>query len=78
MIDLGFSVLPKFGSVYTFLPSPRTDGADGLASPLTVHRLHRADTEVMVAACLCTAAEKDVRMGQRHTLVGVMAQTFKR
>ncbi|KAK3939513.1 ipa protein [Diplogelasinospora grovesii] len=41
MADLGFSVVPKFGSVYTFLP-PQSMNAD---RSLTVHRPHQSRIE---------------------------------
>ncbi|ETS86118.1 hypothetical protein PFICI_04143 [Pestalotiopsis fici W106-1] len=41
MADLGFSVLPKFGSVYTFYP-PQTMPNQ---RPLTVHRPHHSQIE---------------------------------
>lgn len=41
MADLGFSVIPKFGSVFTFLP-PETMGA---TRSFTVHRPHKSNIE---------------------------------
>ncbi|KDN62411.1 hypothetical protein CSUB01_02441 [Colletotrichum sublineola] len=41
MAELGFSVLPKYGSVFTFLP-PETMAAN---RPFTVHRPHKSDIE---------------------------------
>ena len=44
MADLGFSVIPKFGSVYTFLPPART----GVQKSLTLHRPHQSRVEGVV------------------------------
>ncbi|EJT76681.1 hypothetical protein GGTG_06597 [Gaeumannomyces tritici R3-111a-1] len=41
MSDLGFSVLPKFGSVYTFQPP---EGME-IQRPLTLHRPHKSHVE---------------------------------
>jgi len=40
MADLGFSFMPKFGSVYTFLP-PKSMGTKSV----TVHRPHKSRIE---------------------------------
>lgn len=41
LADLGFSVLPKFGSVYTFLPPESME----VKKSLTIHRPHKANIE---------------------------------
>ncbi len=41
MADLGFSVVPKFGSVYTFLPPESM----GVKQSITVHRPHKSRIE---------------------------------
>ena len=41
MADLGFSVLPKSGSVYTFFPSESM----AVGKSFTTHRPHQSDIE---------------------------------
>ncbi|KAI0154705.1 hypothetical protein GGR57DRAFT_109009 [Xylariaceae sp. FL1272] len=41
MADLGFSVLPRFGSVYTFVPPDNME----MQRPLTLHRPHQSQIE---------------------------------
>lgn len=42
MVDLGFSVIPKFGSVYTFSPVGKDVGHE---ESITFHRLHKPEIE---------------------------------
>lgn len=42
MADLGFAVIPKFGSVYTFVPP---DSLLGAKKSLTIHRPHKSHIE---------------------------------
>lgn len=44
MADLGFSVIEKFGSVYTFLPPARMS----VQKSLTFHRPHQSRVEGVV------------------------------
>lgn len=41
MSELGFSVLPRFGSVYTFRPSENMD----IKRPVSIHRPHKSQIE---------------------------------
>ncbi|EWZ97339.1 hypothetical protein FOWG_01826 [Fusarium oxysporum f. sp. lycopersici MN25] len=41
MSELGFSVLPRFGSVYTFRPSENMD----IKRPVSIHRPHKSQVE---------------------------------
>ncbi|PNP86459.1 hypothetical protein FNYG_00161 [Fusarium nygamai] len=41
MYELGFSVLPRFGSVYTFRPSENVD----IKRPVSIHRPHQSQIE---------------------------------
>lgn len=41
MVDLGFSIVPKFGPVYTFVPPKSMEAT----TSLTVHRPHKASIE---------------------------------
>ncbi|TEA13923.1 hypothetical protein C8034_v003993 [Colletotrichum sidae] len=45
MADLGFSVVPKYGSVFTFLPPKEM----GIQKPFTVHRPHKSQIEGYVS-----------------------------
>ncbi|TGO09857.1 hypothetical protein BTUL_0152g00120 [Botrytis tulipae] len=42
MVDLGFSVIPKFGSVYTFSPAGKNVGYE---KSITFHRPHKSEIE---------------------------------
>ncbi|KAF7908185.1 uncharacterized protein EAF01_003940 [Botrytis porri] len=42
MVDLGFSVIPKFGSVYTFSPAAKDVGRE---KSITFHRPHKSEIE---------------------------------
>ena len=54
MADLGFSVIPKLGSAYTFYPPPSMD----TNMPFTIHRPHQSRIEGHLILCLASRLKR--------------------
>ncbi|KAH9888737.1 hypothetical protein F4778DRAFT_773521 [Xylariomycetidae sp. FL2044] len=61
MGELGFSVLPKFGSVYTFYPPESL----GIQRPITLHRPHKSQIEGYVLLTFARRLHRIYGWGER-------------